>query len=355
MKTLLFLILGSMTLFASALWDPYSATSLERYRESSFRAQFISNDKERFYSTLISLIKDNEHYGIKEIQAYTLDTQHYVDVKQLFFVYPLMRTVAFGKYTSRAFVSHEKAVTYAKQYKADVIDFEKLLHVTKQSMPSDEALMQARYKKRAYPMGQKVYEKACVGKIDATAFMEMGDVKEALVSSQPCGVLDAEKIDALTLYLWNVKRKGDLGEVEGRIEVNEDEKCPVCGMFVAKYPKWAAQLYIKHNEHEHHLSFDGVKDMMKFYFNPSKWGNYASVSQESIMRVAVSDYYSGRGIDGRKAFYVIRSDIYGPMGHEFIPFENEEEAKTFQKEHRGTKMLNFQDIMEAMVYELDTP
>jgi hypothetical protein len=30
-----------------------------------------------------------------------------------------------------------------------------------------------------------------------------------------------------------------LGEVEGKVEVGEDEKCPVCGMFVYKYPKWA--------------------------------------------------------------------------------------------------------------------
>ena len=34
-------------------------------------------------------------------------------------------------------------------------------------------------------------------------------------------------------------------------------------------------------------------------------------------------------IDGKKAFYVIRSDIYGPMGHEFIPFSSKEDAQTF--------------------------
>ena len=94
--------------------------------------------------------------------------------------------------------------------------------------------------------------------------------------------------------------------------------------------------------------------MMKFYFNPSKWGNYPYATPQNITQILVSDYYSGRGIDGRSAFYVIRSDIYGPMGHELIPFESEEEAKTFLKEHRGTQIIPFEKITESLAYELDT-
>ena len=75
---------------------------------------------------------------------------------------------------------------------------------------------------------------------------------------------------------------------------------------------------------------------------------------QNIVSILVSDYYSGKGIDGRSAFYVIRSDIYGPMGHELIPFESEEEEKTFLKEHRGTKILPFETIDESLPYELDT-
>ena len=47
------------------------------------------------------------------------------------------------------------------------------------------------------------------------------------------------------------------------IEVPEDAKCPVCGMFVSKYPKWVAQIKIKMDIYHY---FDGVKDMMKFLF-----------------------------------------------------------------------------------------
>jgi nitrous oxide reductase accessory protein NosL len=67
----------------------------------------------------------------------------------------------------------------------------------------------------------------------------------------------------------------------------------------------------------------------------------------------VTDYYSQKAIDGTKAFYVIRSDIYGPMGHEFIPFLNYEEALSFKQDHKGTRILKFKDIEEELVYRLD--
>ncbi len=351
MKILLLLCMSIAFLTASS-WDPYTGTSIDGYKESSFRAFFKTNETQRTYSNVYSLLKDDQNYGTKNFKAYTHDTKQYEDAKHVFFVYPLSGPSAFGKHTSKAFSSHERALSYAKEHKADVIDFDALLHVTREGMSKAELLMQTRFKKRAFPMGKRLYEKLCTP-IEPTDFMELGELKEALAKDLPCGVLNEEHLHALSLYLWHVKRKGDLGDVEGKVDVREDEKCPVCGMFVYKYPKWAAQISFKHEGHEHRLSFDGVKDMMKFYFNPSKWGNYPYATPHTIVSILVSDYYSGRGIDGKKAFYVIRSDIYGPMGHELIPFESEEEAKTFLKEHRGTRILSFEKITESLPYELD--
>jgi nitrous oxide reductase accessory protein NosL len=351
MKKLLILCISVLSLFAAS-WDPHTGNSIEAYKESSFQARFKTNERQRTYSSLYSLLKDEQSYGLKTFKAYTRDTKQYEEVTTLFFVYPLPYRSPFGKYASVAFRSQERALAYAKEHKAEVIDFEKLLHVMLQGMKKDETLMHTRFKKRAYPMGKRIYEKQCKA-IEPSEFMEMSELKTMLVDDAPCGVLNEERLQAVSLYLWHVKRKGDLGEVEGRVEVREDEKCPVCGMFVYKYPKWTAQIAFKHDGHEHRLSFDGVKDMMKFYFNPSKWGNYPYATPQNITQILVSDYYSGRGIDGRKAFYVIRSDIYGPMGHELIPFESEEEAKTFLKEHRGTQIIPFENITESLAYELD--
>ena len=42
------------------------------------------------------------------------------------------------------------------------------------------------------------------------------------------------------------------------------DKCPVCGMFVAKYPDWVAKVRFADGQT---AFFDGVKDLCKFYFD----------------------------------------------------------------------------------------
>ncbi len=94
------------------------------------------------------------------------------------------------------------------------------------------------------------------------------------------------------------------------------DKCPVCGMFVAKYPDWVASMADKNGKV---FFFDGVKDLYKFYFTPKEYGYKEDPGKWKD--IFVTDYYDIRPIAGRTAFYVIGSDVYGPMGKELIPFE----------------------------------
>lgn len=122
------------------------------------------------------------------------------------------------------------------------------------------------------------------------------------------------------------------------INPSRNDKCPVCGMFVYKYPDWTAQILFKDGSY---AVFDGAKDMIKYYLNIKR---YSSRKTSDIEAMYVKDYYSLDYIEARKAFYVIGSDIQGPMGKELIPFEKESEAKVFMKDHRGQKVLTFQEI-----------
>ena len=214
-------------------------------------------------------------------------------------------------------------------------------------------MVKKKKKKKIYPMGKKIFAKVCNNDIDPTEYLEINELKAAIKNDKLCKPLKEKQLQAVALYLWEVKRVGDLGEIEGKVQVDTHEKCPVCGMFTYKYPRWAAQIFYKHNDHEHHYSFDGVKDLMKFYFDPLAWGDYKAVKKGNITKILVTDYYSQKGIDGTQAYYVIGSDVYGPMGHELIPFENEADAKTFKQDHRGTKVIQFKDITEKEVYKLD--
>ncbi len=126
------------------------------------------------------------------------------------------------------------------------------------------------------------------------------------------------------------------------------DTCPVCGMFVAKYPEWIATVLYK-DGHTHH--FDGAKDLFKYLFDMPKWA--PNHKADDIVSIGVTEYYSVAMIDAHKAWYVIGSDVLGPMGHELIPLEKEEDAKEFLLDHKGTKILRFEDIGQPLLPQLD--
>ena len=131
-------------------------------------------------------------------------------------------------------------------------------------------------------------------------------------------------------------------------EIGQEVRCGVCGMFVAKYGNWGTQVRLADSSV---LYFDGVKDLLVFYHNPQK---YSSFSTKEIGEAWVRDYYSQEWIDGFKAFYIIGSDVLGPMGKEFIPFADRAAAETFMTDHKGEKILVFQDISDDLVQSMRT-
>lgn len=124
--------------------------------------------------------------------------------------------------------------------------------------------------------------------------------------------------------------------------------CPVCGMLVAKYPHWVATIVYK-DGHAHH--FDGAKDLFKFWFDPPKYA--AGHSRKQMTRIAVTDYYNLQPTDAKTALYVIGSDVLGPMGHEFVPLANMADAEDFMKEHKGKRILRFDQVTKDLPFKLD--
>lgn len=129
-------------------------------------------------------------------------------------------------------------------------------------------------------------------------------------------------------------------------EVDPQEKCPVCGMFVADYGQWLTQIVPEDGKP---LVFDGVKDMMAYYFNSDAYGGDTDLSKAEIW---VRNYYTLDYIDGRTALYVVGSDVLGPMGDELIPFTTGQEAENFKKDHHGTAVLTFDQISFSQIMEM---
>jgi len=125
-------------------------------------------------------------------------------------------------------------------------------------------------------------------------------------------------------------------------------KCPVCGMFVAKYPDWVASITFRDSTMAY---FDGSKDLFSFYLDPGKYA--PGRKQSDIADIHVKDYYSLAVIDGRLAFYVIGGNVLGPMGKELVPFAGKADAEGFMRDHRGVKILRFNEITRSVLKGLE--
>lgn len=113
------------------------------------------------------------------------------------------------------------------------------------------------------------------------------------------------------------------------------DRCPVCGMFVAPYPEWIATIVQKDGSQ---LYFDGCKDLFRYYFELS------SEQRETIDSIYVTEYYTTRLTAADQVYFVLGSDVLGPMGHELIPIVGEENARTFLRDHRGREILRFDQL-----------
>ena len=176
---------------------------------------------------------------------------------------------------------------------------------------------------KMYYTGEKIFHKACQKNTNIQNYKK----------SNQCKSLNDKQKQSLFSYLSTEKKNNDT------IEITKDDKCPICGMFVYKYKKWAAQIYYG----DTHYTFDGVKDMMKYYF----------LNTDNISKILVTDYYSQDVINAHKAYFVVGSDVYGPMGDELIPFKSRSEAEVFSIDHKALKILKFSEINKKEIYKLD--
>lgn len=147
--------------------------------------------------------------------------------------------------------------------------------------------------------------------------------------------------------LWAQLGAAETGRL-APVQPGARDKCPVCGMFVARYPDWVAEIRYPDGKT---VFFDGVKDMYKYYFDIRTYDPGRSANE--ISAVFVTDYYTTELIDAHEAFFVVGSDVYGPMGRELIPFATRQGAEEFIRDHNGKHVLGFEEITPEVISTLD--
>lgn len=124
--------------------------------------------------------------------------------------------------------------------------------------------------------------------------------------------------------------------------------CPVCGMFVAKYPYWIATVRFADGHVEH---FDGAKDLWKYLLDMPRWAR--GRTPDTVAAIGVTSYYEAERIAAREAVYVLGSDVLGPMGHELVPHATRADAEEFRADHKGRRILAADEVTLALLAALD--
>ncbi len=189
--------------------------------------------------------------------------------------------------------------------------------------------------------GEKIVKTLCESDKLPNAEGTIKQLMEKIKNSHACPSLPKSKLEAVAYYVSN----GSMKFSSRHITVPPKAKCPVCGMFVGKYPKWVGLIVVDGKKYY----FDGAKDLMKFYIFDSDF----PYDRSKITTMMVTDFYTLEGISAKEAFYVIGSDVYGPMGNELIPFKTSKAAKNFLNDHGGSNIVLFENITPKMVMALD--
>ncbi len=315
------------------MWCAACGMNLQKFYKTN-HAVILKNGKKKQYCSLHCLVEDwpNIKNSVKEILVVDAKSGKFIPAKSAYYVVGSRIPGTMSKQSKIAFAKKVDAQNFAKQYGGKIVTFDEAFALAQKEHQKENKMIQAKKRVMIYPMGEMLYKKRCKKEIDKERFPTIGELKSYLVSSKVCGDLKGKKLQAVALYIWEVKGKK-------HIHVPKSAKCPVCGMFVAKHPRWATMAVTKDGKK---LYFDGVKDMMKYYF-----------AHPDLKRLYVSDYYTLEAVDAKKAYYVLGSDVMGPMGKELVPFKNRSEAEDFAKDHKGEKVLAFEEITKEVINELE--
>jgi len=163
--------------------------------------------------------------------------------------------------------------------------------------------------------------------------------------------MNAEKLGTVSRWLlvlvlaWLPISEAD--DVEPR-KPGKQDTCPVCGMFVAPYPEWIAQVVF---DDDSAVFFDGSKDMFKYLLDRDKFA--PGKRHLKIAATFVTSYYEGEVIPADGAHFVIGSNVFGPMGPELVPHRTREEAEEFLRDHKGNKVIAFDEVTEEILRTLN--
>lgn len=132
-----------------------------------------------------------------------------------------------------------------------------------------------------------------------------------------------------------------------------DARCPVCGMFPARTPEWAAQVIFDDGATQF---FDSPVSMLIYLMDVGRFARGrrdTEVAARLVRDSRGSRAQPGDWIDAMRAVFVMGSNALGPMRTGNLPaFANQAAARDFAR-RRGGQCVEFTQIPPALIRQLD--
>lgn len=130
-------------------------------------------------------------------------------------------------------------------------------------------------------------------------------------------------------------------DAQGQMRIADDDRCPVCAMRPSRSPGFAAAIQLDDGRTYY---FCSAGCMLRAWLHPE---SFLHAGRERLHLPVVHDYFSGKAIDARTAFWIPGSDVMGPMGSALVPLADEAHIDVFHRRHGGRNAFRLEDLNDA--------
>lgn len=129
--------------------------------------------------------------------------------------------------------------------------------------------------------------------------------------------------------------------------VPAEARCPVCGMYPARTPRWAGQVIFTDGAAHY---FDSPVDLFSFLQRVDRHDrNYTA---DDVAMTFVTDFESGEWIETERAFFVHGSTLLGPMRDADLPAFSSRSAADALVAKRGGTVLTSREVTSELIQSL---
>lgn len=144
---------------------------------------------------------------VKETLVVDVESGKFTDATQAHYVIGSKIGGTMTMNSKYAFASKTSADKFAAENGGKVVTFDEAYDIALNDFASDMAMVHKKRSGKMWKMGQKIYEGQCdQQKVQMTSHAHtMGEMKAAIAKSGACGDLNDMQLQAVMLYVWDVK------------------------------------------------------------------------------------------------------------------------------------------------------